>query len=112
MIKRKLWLDDVRHPPDETWVWVKTSSEAIKELLAGIYSGGDYREISFDHDLGGNDDGYRVAAFIEEYAQNDYMSRLKWYIHSANPVGRMRIQAALMSADRLWERNEKKAPVG
>ena len=105
-MKAKIWLDDLRPPPDETWEWIKTSKQATKEILCGLYSGMTYREISFDHDLGGDDDAYKVAAFIESYAHMGYLRRMTWHIHTANPVGRLRIQAAMMSADRFWDRNE------
>lgn len=106
-MKTKLWIDDVREPPDETWHWVKTSDDAIKIMLVGVYAGEPFREISFDHDLGGDDDAYNVATMIEDYAHQDYLARVKWSIHSANPVGRARIQAALMSADRYWTKHEQ-----
>lgn len=49
----KLWVDDLRPPPDDTWVWSKTSQNAIDTLmLAGL---GEITEISLDHDLGGDD---------------------------------------------------------
>jgi len=67
-----------------------------------------YREISFDHDLGDKDDAYSVATFIEAYAYKGYLSRIQWHVHTANPVGRLRLQAALMSADRYWDRNEER----
>jgi len=105
-MKSKLWIDDVRRPPDKSWYWAKTSEDAIHAINVGIYSGMVYREISFDHDLGGDDTAYRVATFIEEYAEKGYLARIKWYIHSANPVGRARLHAALTSADKFWSRNE------
>ena len=103
----KLWIDDVRSPPDHTWHWVKTSSDAIHEILCSIYAGMVYREISFDHDLGGDDTAYRVATFLEEFAEKGHIARVQWNIHSANPVGRARLQAALTSADKFWTRNEE-----
>lgn len=31
----KIWVDDIRTPPDETWIWLETSDEAI-EWLEGM----------------------------------------------------------------------------
>lgn len=58
--------------------------------------------ISLDHDLGGDDTAMPVARMIEEGAYRKELPRIKWQIHSANPVGRMNLQAALGSADRYW----------
>ena len=58
----KLWIDDIRVPPDECWHWAKSSKEALDVL------GCDVCEISFDHDLGGDDTAMPVARRIEELA--------------------------------------------
>ncbi len=59
-------------------------------------------EISLDHDLGGDDTAMPVARMIEEGAYRGELPRIIWHIHSANPVGRMNLRAALESADRYW----------
>jgi Cyclic-phosphate processing Receiver domain len=46
----RLWLDDVRPPPDASWTWVRTNSEAIEHLETGAVI-----ECSLDHDLGLHD---------------------------------------------------------
>ncbi len=96
----KIWLDDIRLPP-EGWTWVKTSTEAMLAL-----STGNVEEISLDHDLGDEEDdtntGYTVAKFIEKEAYLKRLPKLKWKIHSANPVGRKNMEAALKNADRYW----------
>ena len=43
----KLWLDDVRPPPDETWLWARTVDEAKRSSPQTELS-----EQSLDHDLG------------------------------------------------------------
>jgi hypothetical protein len=43
----KLWHDDIRRPPDDTWVWARTNLEAIDVLVRS-----DVSEASLDHDLG------------------------------------------------------------
>lgn len=103
----KLWLDDVRLPPDG-WDWKVTASEAIEALKTGKYT-----QISFDHDLGdphGLENlgtGYEVAAWIEEQAYFGQIKRLIWKIHSANPVGRRNIEAAMINADKFWSSDKK-----
>ena len=48
----KIWVDDIRTPPDDTWEWVKTSQEAI-DLLESICEPGmlwvPLEKVSLDH---------------------------------------------------------------
>lgn len=106
----KLWLDDERLPPYEVtcfsgfvseWLWVKKAQDAIAWLQTGLVV-----QISFDHDLGPKEhygDGYEVAKWIEERAYFSKMPRLKWDVHSGNPVGRDNIRAAMKNADIYWQ---------
>lgn len=96
----RLWLDDLR-PAPEGWTHVRTAEEAITHL-----SNGQFSEVSLDHDLGneGVATGYVVASWIEEQAFFGNIPKLIWHIHSANPPGRARMEAALRSAERFWGR--------
>lgn len=83
----KLWIDDIRTPPDETWEWVTTSDAAIAILKFFKEEGMAWiaREaISFDHDLGGDDTSRPVVIWMVE---NDFKFE-SYAVHSANPVGR------------------------
>ena len=95
----KLWLDDIRPMPEGFTHWAKTADEAIELLRTG-----EVTEISFDHDLGPETagTGYDVAKFIEEQAHLGKSKPVSWRIHSANPVGRTNIEAAMKSAERAW----------
>ncbi len=44
---KKLWIDDLRDPPDETWEVVRTAHRALVLL-----EDNEYEEVSFDNDLG------------------------------------------------------------
>lgn len=46
----RIWHDDVRPPPDSSWIWARTNDEA-KELLAKD-DAPPVTAISLDHDLG------------------------------------------------------------
>lgn len=48
----KLWHDDIRRPPDDTWTWARTNREAIWLMLDSINEGRPFQIISLDHDLG------------------------------------------------------------
>ena len=99
----KVWLDDVRSAPDG-WLHVKTPGEVIEHLRAG-----DVEELSLDHDLGlvtpeGKEwTGYDVLAWIEEQvATSDSPPAVpRISIHSANSVGRDRMERALESIRRF-----------
>ena len=83
----RLYLDDVR-PAPEGWVLVKTAAECISFLKTfGVEC------LSLDHDLGDNvDTGYTVVCWMEE---NDIWPTHKPSVHSANPVGRARMQQVI-----------------
>ena len=95
----RIWLDDVRPMPSDFDKHVKTEQEAIDILKTG-----EVTHISFDHDLGEfeNGTGYNVAKFIEANAYDGTIRYLTWTIHSANPVGRQNIEAAMNAAERFW----------
>lgn len=103
----KVWLDDVREMPSNFDIHVKTANEAIALLKTG-----NVICISLDHDLGDHyatccGTGYQVAKFIEEKAHLGTLPKLQWFIHSANPVGRKNMIAALQRADLYWSRYDK-----
>lgn len=85
-------------PAPEGWKPVRGSRDAIRLIGTGWVE-----EVSFDHDLGEGGDGYRVASFIEEAACFGRIPRLKWNVHSMNPVGRERIMKCLERADVFWD---------
>lgn len=99
----RIWLDDVRTPPEGDWIWIKTAEAAIRLVMTN-----EVKFIAFDHDLGGDGCGatetaYPVAKLIEARAARG-IEPPGWSIHSANPVGAARIRAALESAEYLWKR--------
>jgi hypothetical protein len=91
----KLFIDDVRNPPDDSWTVVRTVEEA-KNLLQSW----DLPTImSLDHDLGGDETVMQVLHWMaEEYYEE---GPPEWTIHSANPVGRQNMESFLKS----WARS-------
>lgn len=83
----KLWVDDIRWPPEEYgWIWAKTSAEAIHLLQKRLDSDGFYpppEVMSLDHDLGGDDTTRAVVLWC---CENEYWPDTV-LVHSANPVG-------------------------
>lgn len=82
----RLWIDDLRAPPDDTWDCVTTSEAAIA-LLKNFQREGmlwlPREAVSFDHDLGGDDTSRKVVLWMIE---NNFRFD-NYYVHSANPVG-------------------------
>jgi hypothetical protein len=97
----RLFLDDIR-PAPESWTLAKIAADAIAFLEAG-----DVTELSLDHDLGEPVEevgtGYQVAVWLEEQAHGGRWNVVPRTItiHSANPVGRANMQAAIDAIDRL-----------
>lgn len=86
----KLWIDDLRTPPDDTWLWAKTSSEALTILRSAYLSlvglapvQEDITAVSFDHDLGGDDTTRPVIMWMAEY---QFWPEIV-YVHSMNVIG-------------------------
>lgn len=101
-----MWLDDLRDPKEfgaPEALWVKDPWSAMELLRSGQVG-----KISFDHDLGAFDasgkevSGAEVASCVEELAFEGKLDALpEWAVHSANPKGRERIEAAMRSAGRF-----------
>lgn len=100
-----LWVDDERPMPDGFDLRAKTAELAIEILESGLA----VHKISLDHDLGAFGSGYDIAKWIEEQAYYGKLPRIAWNVHSANPVGRDRMTAALKNADKFWD-ERKVAP--
>jgi hypothetical protein len=93
----RIWLDDERPPPDG-WLAVRTAPEAIRMLAAGAVT-----EISLDHDIGppAAGSGYDVLLWIERAVVERGFRPPALRVHSANPVGRARMEQAISAIQRL-----------
>jgi hypothetical protein len=111
--QHKVWLDDIR-PAPLGWTHVKSARAAITLLAEGTVT-----EVSLDHDLGDYAaDGGDGIAVVDWMAEHDVWPVDGIAVHSANPVGRDRMLAAVdryspyplaygnsrtPAADRRWE---------
>lgn len=96
----KLWIDDVRRPPDNTYYWARSVKDAIhtiergEDSLAMPYKGFYIELIDIDHDAGDyvkyGGDYIKVLDWLEETGRS-YPIR----IHSMNPVGRENMRAII-----------------
>ena len=92
----KVWLDDVRTPPDSSWTWAQSFSQ-FRWIINNQCEDGQIKVISFDHDLGPVDhslgiakDGYDCLKWLASVRPNRYPQQV--LVHSANPVGAERIR--------------------
>ncbi len=95
----KVWLDDVR-PAPKGWVHIYTVPELIK-----FYEKNEKNivQMSLDHDLGENTpEGYKFLTWLEKKVLRDrvYTSIPEISIHSANPVGKKRMEQTIQSIKR------------
>ena len=90
----KIWLDDIRETPDESWVRVRNEKEFF-DLLECIREDEEIEVISFDHDLGeGEPTGHDILKKIIFRCIKE--SSFRFWPHrvesqSDNPPGRANI---------------------
>lgn len=94
----RVWLDDIRTPPHDGWIWVKSVPDA-KTVIGNHYT--RIAVLSLDHDLGmvesgTTDSGLIIADEIEAekgyklvlwMAETGLWPEGEIWIHSDNPVG-------------------------
>lgn len=117
----KIWLDDRRDPPDDSWTHVKTVDEAVDALVTNWP---DVDHISMDHDLGdhsnvddtiheatdgnpnepqgdalpGQDEEQTGMDLVEWIIANPTFAPPRMNVHSFNPAGGQRMAGALRMA--------------
>ena len=79
----KIWVDDIRTPPDNEWIWFVSSSAALDFLKLCKRNQLTVHEMSLDHDLGGEDTTRPIVLW---FCEADFWP-VKVNVHSANPVG-------------------------
>jgi len=96
----RMYLDDLREPKNEYDVVVRSFDEAT-EYISGH---GMPAFISFDHDLGLDDDGsvaksgYDLAKWLVEQSLDgvlEFPKEFSFFVHSANPLGKINIESIL-----------------
>lgn len=82
----KIWLDDVRTPPSNEWVWIKSVNTAKRYISMVSSYGITEMMLSVDHDAGDfaydGGDYIKFLDWLEETGRNYLI-----HIHSMNPVG-------------------------
>lgn len=101
----KVWLDDIRDAPDNTWIVCRTPEDFATVLYDPSIQ---IVTVSFDHDLGYKDDdgnevsGYTCARWLEKRLRSDVHYKIPhMQIHSMNPVGKKNIEHVIERINRL-----------
>lgn len=87
-----LWVDDIRTPPFDSYVWARSVNEAITTIKSyeRNFTGGDTIFISLDHDAGDfakdGGDYIRVLDWLEQTGIVD--TGYFFHLHTQNPVGK------------------------
>lgn len=92
----KLWLDDRRTPPDQSWTWVRSVPQAIRAMETGTVT-----DASLDHDLGLDRAGrqHQVGSDLVDWmADHECWPSAAIAIHSAD-VGGVRYMVALIERE-------------
>ena len=90
----KLFIDDLRYPPDDTRIVVRNIQEATDYLDKNNIPD----VISFDHDLGGGETSITIINYITEGILDGkflFPVGFAYHIHSANPVGSENIKSKM-----------------
>ena len=96
----KLYLDDVRDLPDESFLLARSYEEAV----LFVKDNGIPPFISFDHDLGVDENekllptGFDFAKWLVEMDMDNiykFPENFSFNVHSANPVGKANIEGYL-----------------
>lgn len=113
----KIFIDDIRNPPDDSWTVFRTTDEALAFIIDNVtknqndFFDSPIEEISFDHDMGGESTTRPIALWLEEQAFHCLGDGTKWFcsfdfvtrIHSANPVGRAWLSQSLKKSTNFRE---------
>ena len=93
-----LWVDDVRQPPSDEWIWVQSVAQAISTIC--MYERNMHDDtimIDLDHDAGEfvkyGGDYIRILDWLEREGIVD--TGYFFHIHSMNPVGVQNMRAII-----------------
>lgn len=83
----RLWFDDVRPPPDDTWVWARTNEEA-----KFLFANSQVVECSLDHDMGMDevelpadvDEALDILAEHQKRASETGLDLVHWMVETGN----------------------------
>lgn len=104
-MRKKLWIDDLRDPPDDSWEVVRTAHRALCLL-----EDNEYEEVSFDNDLGfdslyGNKmlEGRNILGWLRARQANGLYVPPALNAHTSNPDALIAMESdiALMEGEAI-----------
>ncbi len=105
----KIYLDDLRTPPDDTWNVVRNYNDFVN-LFNQNYD--NVEAISFDHDLGDDPkSGYDAAKYVLNFIVDkkrtvgEYKQFPMLTVHSMNPVGARNIMHTIYDIENILSDN-------
>jgi len=91
----RIYVDDVRKPPEADMLWVKTVKDALFFIALAHGSPDEIIYIDLDHDAGDfvqyGGDYIEILNYLEEHQIPD--DRYQFHVHSMNPVGIQNMRA-------------------
>ena len=96
----KIWVDDIRTSPDNTWTWIKSVRQFNKGGRTNVILG-NVSVISLDHDAGeyykDGGDYMKIIDWMDAYFHDKSSERVpKLILHTQNPVAKERMQQVIM----------------
>lgn len=102
----KLWIDDIRNAPDDSWTVARSVGAAIRAIA---HFGNDIKEISLDHDISHQ---IGMGALSRPYPCEETFQPVAYYmaefydgtkypkvtIHTSNPEGAVTMKKILESS--------------
>ena len=91
-----MFLDDERFPPNDGNDWHIVRS--VPEAVGFKADHGCPKFISFDHDLGGDEDAIGLVHWMigQDFEKEGFIPEdFAFYVHSQNPIGAKNIQSLL-----------------
>lgn len=93
----KLWIDDIRIPPSQEWIWIQGVNKAKEYFLTLSSANNADILISLDHDAGDytkdGGDYINILNWLEESGLVD--TGYSFRLHSMNPVGVQNMRAII-----------------
>ena len=112
----KIFLDDLRESPDQSWTVVRTPADFKQVIAAAASQNSSIGAISFDNDLAQEEEGYDLLKWLAENYPEYLMGETAVSVHSANPEARRNIEGYVKScrehAQDLFERKNRPYPFG
>ena len=86
----KLFVDDIRNAPDESWSVARTNEQAVQALAMFQFA-----EVSLDHDMEGTPETFKPTAYFLGAKYTGSTKAPKITLHTANPDGASRMKNIL-----------------